>query len=253
MATSGVFCSISRPIWHRFRQAACSRLTIKHQTQRLLHTRHMVPYSALTTQRIPTNSRAFTIQSRSMSTDNTPIPGSQPNSPVQGLPLVDAVKGNLVYYGPITKNIKIVKYFSITTSGIFLSMFPFVLPDVAKLPAVLQFMLGGVVGAFTFLTPVMIHVLTKRYVTDLYYNEDSNTFTATTLSVFCRRKATVFTPEDVTLPSVASLFCVIKVKGKPMFVDPSLFRSRTAYIKLMGFDKPMDFSDIEGFDKEKED
>ncbi|XP_033755393.1 transmembrane protein 70 homolog, mitochondrial-like [Pecten maximus] len=245
---------VSCPIWCRFRQATCLRMTVKYQTHRLLHvyTRHMAPFVVPTTHCSSTHRYSLPIQSRCMSTDNAPTPGKEPNTSIPGLPLVDAEKGNLVYYGPITKSIKIVKIFSVSTSGIALSLLPFVMPNILELPAVLQFMLGSGVSFFMLGTPLLIHALTKRYVTDLYYNKDSNTFTVSTLTFFCRRKVRVFTPEDVTFPSMASVLCFMKVKGTPFFVDPSKFRSRDAYIKLMGYDKPMDFSDIEGFEKKNE-
>ncbi|XP_069113728.1 transmembrane protein 70 homolog, mitochondrial-like [Argopecten irradians] len=250
MATSRVFWGSCRPISCHFRQATCFRTMVNDQTCRLICTQTIKPISI--THCSSVHKYSVPTQSRCLNTDNAPIPGQEPATPIPGLPLTDAVKGNLVYYGNITKSIKIVKIFSVSTSGVALCLLPFVMPNILELPPVLQFMLGSGVSFFMLGTPLMIHAMTKRYVTDLYYNKDSNTFTAATLSFFCRRKVRVFTTEDVTFPSMASVLCFMKVKGKPLFIDPSGFRSREAYIKLMGYDKPMDFSDIEGFIKKNE-
>ncbi|XP_060078924.1 transmembrane protein 70 homolog, mitochondrial-like [Ylistrum balloti] len=248
MATSRVVCGI----FSRYRQATCLQTTVNHQAYRLLFTRHVAPWMVPVSHPTSTHRCCYPIQSRCVSQDNTPKPEKEPIATVTGLPLVDEKKGILVYDGPITKNIKLVKIFSLSTSGIALVLLPFVLPDIVKLPAVLQFMLGSGVSFFMLGTPLIIHALTKRYVTDLYYNKDSSTFTVTTLTFFCRQKVREFTQEDVTFPNLTTMFCFLKVKGAPLMFFPSNFRSKEGYIKLMGYDKPMDFSDIEGFGESPE-
>jgi transmembrane protein 70, mitochondrial len=60
---------------------------------------------------------------------------------------------------------------------------------------------------------------------------------------------TVFKQEEVVKPEMLGLFESFRVRGKSMFVDPALFKDPKDYIRLMGYDKPMDFTYYE--DKEK--
>lgn len=46
----------------------------------------------------------------------------------------------------------------------------------------------SVIGFFTFLTPLLLHLLTKRYVTHLFYNEETDAYIARTVNFFCRTK-----------------------------------------------------------------
>lgn len=43
------------------------------------------------------------------------------------------------------------------------------------------------------------------------------------------------------MPEVGGLFTTFLVKNKAFFVDPQLFPDPTHYIKIMGYDKPIDF------------
>lgn len=47
---------------------------------------------------------------------------------------------------------------------------------------------GSFVGFFTFVTPLLIHWITKKYVTSLEYDPDRDMYSATTLSFFLREK-----------------------------------------------------------------
>lgn len=51
----------------------------------------------------------------------------------------------------------------------------------------------------------------------------------------------------MTVPDVTGAFTSFHVKDKvskkilPLFVDPSLFEDPSHYVKIMGYDKPIDF------------
>lgn len=53
---------------------------------------------------------------------------------------------------------------------------------------------------------------------------------------------TEFNVDDVHVPDVPGMFTTFIVKGKPMFVDPKFFTVPYHYGRLMGYDKPFDFS-----------
>lgn len=50
-----------------------------------------------------------------------------------------------------------------------------------------------------------------------------------------------FTPEDVKVPDVPGMFTSIIVKDTPLFLDPNSFDNPDHYVKIMGYDKPIDF------------
>lgn len=50
-----------------------------------------------------------------------------------------------------------------------------------------------------------------------------------------------FTPNDVAVPDVNGMFTNCIVKGKPLFLEQSFFHNPNHYIRIMGYDKPIDF------------
>jgi len=54
----------------------------------------------------------------------------------------------------------------------------------------------------------------------------------------------------VDKPDMLGMFETFRVRGKSLFVDPSLFED-SDFIKLMGYDKPMDFTYHDEDDKSK--
>ncbi len=47
---------------------------------------------------------------------------------------------------------------------------------------------GAFISFFTFATPFIIHFVSKKYVTALYYNKKDESYTAVTYSLFLRPK-----------------------------------------------------------------
>lgn len=47
--------------------------------------------------------------------------------------------------------------------------------------------------------------------------------------------------KDIRVPDVAGMFTTFFAKGKPLFVDVELFTDPAHYVKMMGYDKPIDF------------
>jgi len=52
---------------------------------------------------------------------------------------------------------------------------------------------------------------------------------------------TKFRPNDVVVPEVPGMFTSFLVNKRPLFVDPALFDDPEHYVKIMGYDKPIDF------------
>ncbi|XP_052894581.1 transmembrane protein 70 homolog, mitochondrial [Anopheles moucheti] len=147
-----------------------------------------------------------------------------------------------IYYGSLTPQIRAVKVFSLATSIGGIVAQPILLEQASKvggMPMIVA--VCGFAGFFTFVTPILLHLVTKRYITDLHYDPTNQQYTATTITFFLQREKTQFKVEDVTVPEVGGLFTTFLVKNKAFFVDPQLFPDPTHYIKIMGYDKPIDF------------
>ena len=91
-------------------------------------------------------------------------------------------------------------------------------------------------GGFTLLTPVLIHWIAKGYVSHLYFNRDTDTYTAWTYTFFLRRKRLQFTPDDVEVPAVRNILTAFTAKGVPLMVDESRLGPSDLY-HLRGYDK----------------
>ena len=47
--------------------------------------------------------------------------------------------------------------------------------------------MGAFMSLFTFATPLLVHYVSKKYVTEMYYNRMTDTYTAITYSLFLRK------------------------------------------------------------------
>ncbi|XP_049297148.1 transmembrane protein 70 homolog, mitochondrial [Anopheles funestus] len=169
-------------------------------------------------------------------------PTNATSVPDTGKPAKEDNLADRIYYGSLTPQIRAVKVFSLATSIGGIVAQPILLEQASKvggMPMIVA--VCGFAGFFTFVTPVLLHLVTKRYITDLHYDAATQQYTATTITFFLQREKTQFKVEDVTVPEVGGLFTTFLVKNKAFFVDPQLFPDPTHYIKIMGYDKPIDF------------
>ncbi|KAJ9594724.1 hypothetical protein L9F63_013998 [Diploptera punctata] len=118
---------------------------------------------------------------------------------------------------------------------------PILYQQASSLGAPITVALFGFVGFFTFVTPFLLHSITKKYVTHMYFNSRSDLYSATVLDFFLREKKVTFSKDEVVVPDIPGMFTSFQVKGLPLFVDPRLFGEPMHYAKLMGYDKPIDF------------
>merc|ERR1712083_1025721 len=164
-----------------------------------------------------------------------------------GSPSIHPENGRLVYEGKITTMVKFAKAFSVSTSILGICAQPILINKAAEstLPVALKIMMGSFFNFFVFLTPLLLHFLTKRYVSLLYFNDETKKFTATTYSFFVYPKTTQFCREEAEIPELPPMLHTFSVAGKPMFVDSEQFIDPEAFIHLMGYDKPInwDFPD----------
>ncbi|XP_029175110.1 transmembrane protein 70 homolog, mitochondrial [Nylanderia fulva] len=146
-----------------------------------------------------------------------------------------------IYHGTLTRQVRALKLFSLLTSTGGLLAQPFL-----YLKAVESGNTGVVLGMFAFgflavTTPLLIHLITKKYVTHLYYNAKEDKYIANTYNLFVQIKELTFTPDDVVVPDITGMFTNCVIKGTPLFLEQEFFHDSVHYIRIMGYDKPIDF------------
>merc|ERR1712115_248728 len=148
-----------------------------------------------------------------------------------------------IYQGILSAQIKLVKGFSLTTSFISIACQPVLLMNMHQANTNLAVMAGAgaFLSIFTFATPLLIHHISKKYVTALNYNKMEDSYTAITYSLFLRKKEIKFKIKDVHVPSIPGMFTTFQAKDVPLFVDADQFEDPRHYGKIMGYDKPIDF------------
>lgn len=103
--------------------------------------------------------------------------------------ITEGEKSNIIYYGPLTPQIKGVKVFSLSSSVAGLLAQPIIIREAANIGSTsLIVALCSVVGFFTFVTPILLHLITKKYVTEISYDPTTSTYKATTINFFLARK-----------------------------------------------------------------
>ncbi|XP_009270937.1 PREDICTED: transmembrane protein 70, mitochondrial [Aptenodytes forsteri] len=152
--------------------------------------------------------------------------------------------GRLVYKGNLAKAVLGVRFFSYSTSIFNLFMMPYIIlkTGIGFESLFIQAAFYGLIGFFTFVTPVTLHVLTKGYVIRLYYKDEMDTYTAITYNAILTEKATVFHQKDVKIPDITKMFTTFYAKTKSMLVNPTLFPNPQDYNHLMGYDKSFYFN-----------
>lgn len=94
-----------------------------------------------------------------------------------------------IYHGTLTGQIKVLKMFSLLTSTGGLLVQPFLYSK-----AIESGNTGAVLGLFAFIgfltitTPLLIHIITKKYVTHLYYDAKEDKYIANTYNLFVQTK-----------------------------------------------------------------
>ncbi|XP_077471545.1 transmembrane protein 70, mitochondrial [Stigmatopora argus] len=146
----------------------------------------------------------------------------------------------LIYKGSLAAAVRGVKFFSYSTSGASLFLMPQILlkTGIGVQSLALQVAFCGTVAFFTFLTPALLHFLTKGYVVRLYHDSERDTYTAVTYSIFLTEQRTVFHQKQVSVPAVSKMFTTFYADNTGMLVNPDMFSLPRDYNHLMGYDKP---------------
>lgn len=164
-------------------------------------------------------------------------------------------EGELIYTGSLGKTVLGVKFFSYSSSMFSLCVMPYILlkTGIGTNSLALQVIFCSFVGVFTFLTPILLHTLTKGYVVRLYHNANTDTYTAITYNVLLKEKMTVFHQREVKVPEIHRMFTTFFAGKTGLLVSPDLFPIPHDYNHLMGYDKPFHFDeeDLDERDKQR--
>lgn len=149
----------------------------------------------------------------------------------------------LIYTGSLAKAVLGVKFFSYSCSMFSLCVLPviFTKTGLGMSGLAMKVAICGVIGFFTFLTPVLLHLFTKGYVVRLYHNRETDVYTAVTYNALLVEKKTVFHQSDVKVPDVIHMFTSFYAKKKSLLINPMLFHLPHDYNHLMGYDRPFTF------------
>lgn len=143
----------------------------------------------------------------------------------------------VIYIGPLTNRIRYLKMFSFLTSTITISFAPFIYNLFSETHNWAALTATLILGTCTLLTPTLIHLVAKNYVTSVRYNSMTDMYTACTISFFLGRLRYQFKASDVIVPELPNMFSNFSVKGRPMFVDGSLMDPVAHYGRLMKFEE----------------
>nr|SVE70037.1 EOG090X0CKL [Eubosmina coregoni] len=148
-----------------------------------------------------------------------------------------------IYIGRLTKQVRGIKTFSLGTSGIGIGLQPMIFEQLSASETSTSFLIAvsSMVGVFTFMTPFLIHLVTKKYVTEIIYNPSKQEYTATILNLFLTKRKINFKLEDVCVPDVPGALTSFHINKIPVLCIPNDFIYPEHYKKFMGYDKPVDF------------
>ncbi|CEF66935.1 Protein of unknown function DUF1301, TMEM70 family-containing protein [Strongyloides ratti] len=144
------------------------------------------------------------------------------------------------------KGVIAAKIFSLSSSALGVVMIPvltnYLWVAASEKPSMLFFtvLANSFLGLLTF-TPLLLHFLVKRFVCNIYYNHDTETFTSVHYNFFLKKMALQFKASDVadgdTAPEAKKLYiplATLFIKGKPFIVtlDKNQYRDQLAFEKM---------------------
>lgn len=146
-------------------------------------------------------------------------------------------EARIIYSGNMTRMIKKLKFFSMSTSLMGIGLQTFIILTASRGgTSSLGVIVAGITTSGVILSPLLVNLVTKRYVTELSFDASTKIFRAKSLSFLNRCKITEFRASDVSIPTVSGFFTSFKVFGQPFFVDPEQFEDIKLYEHLMGYD-----------------
>jgi transmembrane protein 70 len=151
--------------------------------------------------------------------------------------------GKLVYVGKLDKSFRAAKSLSLASSLGGAIMYPVMLPKILADASMIVAVGYTIISAtFVLLTPSLIQMISKRYLTTLYYQEQTQQFTGFYKNFFMMERQIKFRAEDVEVPPITGMFTSMLIKNQPFFINHEDFLDKPVLMKMLGYDKEFDFS-----------
>lgn len=107
------------------------------------------------------------------------------DSPTQKSPQYDEKGAEIIYTGKFKSRIVRVKLFSLSSSMMGLAAMPILQEKCMEIGGTgLAAFVCSIAGIFTFITPVLLHFVTKKYVIEVTHDPKTDEYVATTVSFF---------------------------------------------------------------------
>ena len=110
--------------------------------------------------------------------------------------------GKLIYVGQLTHQLKAAKILSLSSSLLGLMMLPLLTDTLSTSTMFAKLFVFGTTSFFIFATPILSQILTRKYVSRMYYNHDDKKFTAILFNFFLFEYKLEFTIDDVYMPGM---------------------------------------------------
>lgn len=178
----------------------------------------------------------------------------------------DEKGAEIIYSGNFRSRIIRVKLFSLSTSVLGIVAQPVLLKHGMEIGGKgLAAFLCTLAGIFTFVTPVLLHFITKKYVIKITHDPKTDEYVATTVSFWLMKNEvkitatfssmpdsfiwlpfilqTKFKIEDIKIPEIETMFTTFTVGPEkiPLLVDATDFTDTHHFARFMGYDKPVEF------------
>ena len=151
--------------------------------------------------------------------------------------------GKLVYIGKLDKPFRAAKSLSLASSLGGAICYPVMLPKILEESSIFIAIGYTIISAtFVLLTPSLIQMICKRYLTSLYYDEKSEQFTGFYKNFFMIQRQIRFRAQDVEVPPITGMFTSMLIQNRPFFINHDDFNDKFILKKMLGYDKEFDFS-----------
>lgn len=147
----------------------------------------------------------------------------------------DGNLGKLIYRAKLTPRIRILKVVSLGSSVITTGAYGFAFWDKGFTTTIA---ISGLVFLPFILTPAIVSWFFRRYVNELYYNQNTGIYTIRHFGHLLGQVNHSFKKEEVIPGEVTDVTSVFKVHGKPYYVDEELLidaDSVSIYKKMLNY------------------
>ncbi|KAI6656968.1 hypothetical protein LOD99_16269 [Oopsacas minuta] len=148
-------------------------------------------------------------------------------------------QSKLVYSGPFSPAVRAIKLVSLVSSFTALSISPFLLAFGKEgIPLLGKSMIVSITLLASWGTTGLLHLLTRAYIHNLYYNETQEIFTAHTTTLFYRTRVTRIHASDIHQPAdgFGAFFTTFVAKQKPFYLHQEIMRESNPelYMRILG-------------------